>query len=305
MIKECLICGDSYETKNKKSKYCSRECQYESYRKPKSNRIEKTCLNCGCNFKVKEYDISLGRGKYCSRLCKDNHQKKIYVGENNPMFGKKHSQETLKLKSEITKQLWSDENYRQKIKDGVKNYVEINGHHPGTDESSQRKRKNTMIKRYGIEHNWIGVYGERKCDKTTIEKYGKSSIEMLIEYEIRYGSETDIEKIFKNYLDELGIPYQFKFRIYNESKKPFWYREYDFLILESNILIEVDGDYWHGNPNTFKVLNECQIETKNKDKIKQKFAEDMGFEVIRFWGSDVKNDPNLVKEILFSKIKNN
>lgn len=167
------------------------------------------------------------------------------------------------------------------------------------DDESIRKRKETMIERYGISHNWVGKYGDRKCDKTTIDLYGKTSAELLMDYTHHFGKKTDIETLFEKILVELNIPHQIKFRIYDKDKINFWYREYDFLILNSNILIEVDGDYWHGNKNIFNEVSEFQKSVQENDKIKEEFAIKNGYEIIRFWGGDVKNK----KEEVINKIK--
>jgi very-short-patch-repair endonuclease len=173
--------------------------------------------------------------------------------------------------------------------------VKKNGDWPGTDEDSKLKRKQTMIDRFGLEHNWIGKYGERNCDKTTLELYGKTSAEMLSNYIHFYGKKTDIESIFEEFLIELNIPYQIKFRIYDKNKINFWFREYDFLLLGSNILIEVDGDYWHGNKNLFEELSDFQKSVQENDKIKEDFAVKNGYKIVRFWEEDIKNKKEEVK----------
>ena len=61
-------------------------------------------------------------------------------------------------------------------------FFEKNGYWPGNDEDSMLKKKETMVKKFGVSHNWMGRYGERKCDKTTLDVYGKTSAQMLIEY---------------------------------------------------------------------------------------------------------------------------
>ena len=54
------------------------------------------------------------------------------------------------------------------------------------------------------------------------------------------------------------------------------------------MLIEADGDYWHSNPNKFIELNEVQLINKTNDKFKNKLAEEKGFNLIRFWETDIK-----------------
>lgn len=302
---KCETCGNLYKPRNKNSKYCSRKCQYESYRKIKVDRVEMSCQLCDKKFYITENQKNTGKGKYCSRECKDNHQKEKYLGKDNPMYGKVVTEETRKIKSDAMKKMWMNDEYRISVKKGVKRFIDENGYYPGTDNESKEKRKKTMKERYGIEHNWNGKYGYRLCDKTTYEKYGEMGADMLIKYERVWGQETDIEILFKETLEELNIPYQFKYRIYTKNKKPFWFREFDFLINNTNILIEIDGDYWHGNEETQGDLNEFQIENRKKDKIKEDFASENGYRVFRFWGSKIKNSINEVKLNLLEIINNN
>jgi len=64
-INKCTLCGDEYETQRSraaKSKYCSRRCRDESYRKGR----HKPCAQCGKKFYVKP---ALERVRFCSTTC--------------------------------------------------------------------------------------------------------------------------------------------------------------------------------------------------------------------------------------------
>jgi hypothetical protein len=299
MEKICEICNKNYNARKKEQKYCSVECQHQSYRKPKLEKVITTCLYCETEFYTLPNKLKTGKSKYCCRECKDAHQKIIYSGTGGTTYGKKHTEKWKQDASVRMRELWKTEKYINNVKEGISLFVEKNGYWPGTDEDSKLRRKKTMIEKFGVSHNWIGKYGDRKCDKTTINLYGKSSADILMEYSHYFGKKTDIEILFEDILIELNIPHQVKFRIYDKDKINFWYREYDFLILNSNILIEVDGDYWHGNKNIFNEVSEFQKSVQENDKIKEEFAIRNGYEIIRFWGSDVKNK----KEEVINKIK--
>lgn len=100
------------------------------------------------------------------------------------------------------------------------------------------------------------------------------------------GYSSNLEKIFKEILDGLGIEYTEQF--YARDIKAL----YDFKIKGKKILIEVDGDYWHCNPNIEKFKTPSQqwhFDNLERDKIKNKWAEDNGYTLIRFWEHDVVN----------------
>ena len=50
MEKICEICNKNYKPRQKKQKYCSVECQHQSYRKPKLEKVVTTCLYCEKEF---------------------------------------------------------------------------------------------------------------------------------------------------------------------------------------------------------------------------------------------------------------
>jgi len=65
-----------------------------------------------------------------------------------------------------------------------------------------------------------------------------------------------------------------------------------------NIIIEVNGDYWHANPllydddNTIKYFKMGEVFPSTiweKDKLKENTAKENGFKFITIWENDIKN----------------
>lgn len=71
---------------------------------------------------------------------------------------------------------------------------------------------------------------------------------------------------------------------------------FDFYIPSKNILIEIDGDYWHGNPELFEEQNGMQRRAAKNDAYKDVIAKGLGYEIERIWESDLKKNYNKVKE---------
>ena len=69
--------------------------------------------------------------------------------------------------------------------------------------------------------------------------------------------------------------------------------QYDFLIYP-NIIIEVQGDYWHGNPKFYgknkKPLNQIQVLKKEQDVKKRKFAQKNGYKVYYIWENEINQE---------------
>lgn len=279
-MNECKICKK--ETKNKV--YCSTECQHEGYREKKSERIKANCIFCSIEFEDTEYRINTIGKKYCSRKCKDTHQKELYQGGGNPVYGQEHSEEWKKWQSERVTELWKNEEHRQKVKEGQERFREESGHWCGTDENSKNRRKETWLENYGVDHNWKDEEVRKKCEETCIDRHGKKSILIANEALFKMSSTGIEDKIFE-ILSYNCIRFEKQFIVYYDEGK---YKIYDFYLPEHNVLIEADGDYWHGNPDKFSELNEQQKINVDNDKFKNELAKKCGYELIRFWGSEIR-----------------
>lgn len=79
------------------------------------------------------------------------------------------------------------------------------------------------------------------------------------------------------------------------------------LFINPNICIEVDGDYWHCNPNKYhgdfvlKTRNELKVTAKDiwmKDQFINRKLTNMGYYVIRIWASEINfNLTHFLKDI--------
>jgi len=80
--------------------------------------------------------------------------------------------------------------------------------------------------------------------------------------------------------------------------------QYDFIIHNRRILIEVNGDYWHVNPKIygdklFKDLKDYQRSKIIIDLKKKIYAHERNFRVITIWENDInKHNFDILKELL-------
>jgi len=95
------------------------------------------------------------------------------------------------------------------------------------------------------------------------------------------------EREFKKLLKELDVEF--------EVQKIVGSKIFDFYIPHLNLLIEVDGCYFHGNPDKFEVLNNMQKKNIRNDAFKDSLATGLGFGIERVWESDLKEDYKNVK----------
>jgi very-short-patch-repair endonuclease len=238
--------------------------------------LHKPCEVCNKNIVYKYKTCS----KECHSILKTNilkgtpkpegfmskeHKEKIsksMTGKPGRFTGYKHSEETKKIQSETIK--------KTKPHLGHK-------HSEETKKIQSEKRKEWYKK--GNEP-WTK---NNPHSSETIEKiFSKRPMNKL-------------EKFVASILEKNNIPYHFQFFLKN---KDGICKSYDFKIKNKNILIEIDGDYWHGGPGIDKHFFKLE-ETKQNDIFKDQLAKDSGFSLIRIWESNIYNEPN----IIINKIK--
>ena len=112
--------------------------------------------------------------------------------------------------------------------------------------------------------------------------------------------ETVPEKMVRLILEELGI--EFKQEKYLKAKL---FRA-DFLV-GTNKVIEVNGDYYHVNPEVYshKILTPLQVKNLKNDKLKMDFYKENGFEVLIVWERDLKfnleKEKEKIKDFIYGK----
>ena len=126
----------------------------------------------------------------------------------------------------------------------------------------------------------------------TRKKMSETAIQRVVKTEGNHSSK--LEKTFSNILTLLNINHQPHF--YAKDIKAF----YDFYLPDYNIIIEVDGDFWHANPIKYPdgPTYKCQIKNSINDEKKNKWVTDNGYKMLRFWENDINNNISIVKKIL-------
>lgn len=99
-----------------------------------------------------------------------------------------------------------------------------------------------------------------------------------------------------NILDENNIAYC------NEYVFDFY--SVDNYLVDSKLIIEVQGDYWHCSPLTNKNINTNQAKAIRRDKAKQTFIQNKyGINILYLWETDIKKQPEMCKQLISEYIK--
>ena len=109
--------------------------------------------------------------------------------------------------------------------------------------------------------------------------------------------DTRIEIIIKNTLEKMDINF-----IKNHKCNKY---VFDFYLTDYNFVIECQGDYWHGNIEYFKKLNEIQLNNIKRDKNKIKYLKENEINSLFLWENEIYKNINKLDKIILEKINEN
>ena len=100
---------------------------------------------------------------------------------------------------------------------------------------------------------------------------------------------SSLEQVVADMLDDLKIEWEREVPL----KYLQGYRYYDFRLIGYNVMIEVDGSYWHGDRDKPSYVT---LMAKKNDMIKSWLAKKEGYELIRIKEKQLKEEYNTVVE---------
>lgn len=224
--------------------------------------IKQKCKNCGGEFNT--YKSAIRRGtKYCSKEC-------FYNSRKNGVAKickccKKEFYVSNRDKLHIFCSIMCKKNYKgNKV---TKNCLTCG------------KEIISLISKEKINR---GNYCSNECKyknlSILLKKRRKNIILPMVD--------TKIEIKIQDFLKILGIEYYSHFWV-NWIKLKY---QCDIFIPFMKLIIECDGDYWHGNPKIFKdnKLTDKILEQRELDKKRTKELQEKGFRVIRLWEHKIR-----------------
>ena len=109
----------------------------------------------------------------------------------------------------------------------------------------------------------------------------------------KHKKRTWCEQAVQDLLDEMNIAYE----IEKSLKFKNTWKHFDINLIDYPILIEVDGNYWHGNKETMRTgkPNFMQLKNKQNDMIKNWVAKTAGYKLIRIWEKEIEDDYEGIK----------
>lgn len=281
---KCKICEKEFTSLLGLSKHNSQKhnmCSEETYINYKLGGKKPTC-KCGCNEETNFLSIKKGYTGYIR-----GHSQRINNnwGHNTKALEKSHKTQKLMHESGDLK-VWNDGLTidDSRVRDNIDKVMSNPNRSKRISKAlsdvpkSEEHKKNLSIAQIKSWDN----QEKRDRQRDNRMKY------------IRNNDLIPTSKLEK-YFEEVLLQ-EFKLKSGIDYYPQFYVRDikglFDFKLSGKKILIEIDGDFWHCNPNTkFKIPKyAAQFSNLKKDKIKKEWCKENNYTLIRFWESDIKNN---------------
>jgi very-short-patch-repair endonuclease len=110
--------------------------------------------------------------------------------------------------------------------------------------------------------------------------------------------ETNIERIGYLILGRVGVSFFRQHLLFGKFCV-------DSYLEDCALVIQFDGDYWHGNPSMFPKPNAMQKKNMQRDVSQDAYMRKCGLTVLRFWECDIEKRPDWVESQIRDWIKAN
>ena len=338
---KCLECGKDFKVNNSrkdKAKYCSYECANKARSKTVGEWITKTCPSCNKEFTV----LKSKNRKYCCKQCQHDKFEK-YTKYNCDVCGKEFTLRKSRLQkllsgkqksltcsiecASVNKHTGTNiicdncgkEFYRRQ------DHIDRNSAHSFCCNECQYE----FSRKISREIRKCEICGEsfeckissnqNCCNQNCFAKWqqehlisdtsdcenefdpmlpnGRILIQMLEQRQCDW-VETEPQLKVNSLLDELGINYQ--------REKSYTYYAVDNYLIEYNLIIEVQGDYWHCNPILYPLnINKTQLKKISCDKRKKTYIlKYYNINILYLWESDIIHSIDKCKALIQAYINN-
>jgi very-short-patch-repair endonuclease len=276
MTKICKYCGEQNQEKlvSFKRKNDSVRCVLCVCKKCTSERAREANLGKPCREETKQILREINLGKKQSQETIDKRREKLMIPCSEEkkekirkaVTGFKHTPEARKKMSKLaTGRKQSPETIAKRVAKikGIKHPPRPKGFSEKMSKTMKKAMDNPITKEKNRQHFY-------NCLKNS-----------------KLGKPTSIELAIMKILDKHNIEYE-RQRFMKEIKHAY---AADFFIPEVNLVIEADGVFWHNYPNGNEI-----------DHVRTYELEHAGFNVLRFWGNDIRENVNMVEQTILGEL---
>ena len=298
--KTCPQCGKEFEClKSKETKFCSHECYINS----KRTGTDITCDNCGKIFYRRQYHIDRQKDKnqnsFCSMECQKDYLHKVRFE-----FRKCEICDELFEVSKLSEQRFCSEECQHVWQ--TKNVGELNPRFESVLTPCSYCGQPHYVKPYKFKEQ-EHFFCSKECRQkwyaeiySQTDEWREKSRKRILE-QLRSGVmslDSKPQLIVNDILDELHISYN--------READFEFFSVDNYLTDYNLIIEVQGDYWHTNPLKFTSnITNSQYNRIGRDKAKHSYIKNQhGIECLYLWETDILNNKELCVMLINKYIEN-
>ena len=307
MIKICEICGKEYNARGKKAinrKTCSRECKG----KMMSNKVQCNCGYCGKEIYKTPSRIKMSKSNlvFCSNECVGKHNsiaQRQLIFKECVICGTKFETIKSRQNTHITCSNECQGKWQSKYRTG-ENSANYRG---GGSEKQCEYCHQSFIVAHPSELK-TRKFCSVECRQSHWKEHTIQSDEFIEakkdgikRYRAERVGETHPERLVREWLTKNNISFK---------QEQGFFRKYfaDFYLYEHKAIIEVNGDFWHGNPKIYgdtkdKIpLYENQKEQIIKDENKKNDFIKFGFNYFVIWEDDIYKDIDKEMKTIINKL---
>ena len=252
--------------------FCSNTCvgKYNSDR-DKDRRVKKNCLICNQEYSVKPSEA--GNSVSCSRECQSKWQSKYLRGKKASNYKHDYTDEMRTHNCN-----WCDKEY--KLKAPV--YVRDKNNKKPLFCSKECYRE-WYAKEWSQQESWKAKSREKAINMFKNGQFNKLN--------------TTPHKMVSELLNKMGIEH------INEYDCKYFVT--DIYLTDYQLMIEINGDYWHCNPTKYNNINyKVQLDRVERDKAKNTYLKNnYGIDILYLWESDIYNSIDLCASLIVEYIQ--
>lgn len=306
IIINCDFCGKEFKilktrynrclNRNQKTFTCSKECG----NKIKNSKILVECSNCGKQFYKTKYQANRQENHFCSTDCQIEYRHNLAVEIRHcEICGKEfeaYKRSPQRFCSIQCQGKW------QSTQIGI-----LNPRFTGKEIQCEYCGKKYYEKEYktnGKQHNFCSKecrqkwYSEIWSQRPEWKEYSRNIMLNLLSSGKINTTNSKPQIITNDILDELKINY--------ENELNIKYYAVDNYLIDNNLMIEVQGDYWHCSPLKYTdYIYPNQYNKIKSDKAKHTYVKKYyDIEILYLWEHDICNNTELCKQLILQYVKN-
>jgi len=183
-------------------------------------------------------------------------------------------------------------------------------------QSVKDKKVEKALEKYGCINVFQAEEVKQKSNITMMKKYGVIAMIQLPKFKRNNGKMSLMHKDISKFLKLKKIKHKNEcqeFNKFSKEKDRYYSPCVDICIINKKLIIEINGDKWHANPQIYMPNDKIQTwggllmakDIWKKDKAREKHLKSFGYKIIYIWEKDFRENKLKVYKDLLNEISKN